>query len=411
MLRVKVLWVINPSANSTHETRNMFRVSRFAELLKHLPRSAFDQAVRAHQADKHRKGFSCWQQLIAMLYAQLSGASSLRVLASGFNAHSAHHYHLRCAKVHRSTLAEANARARSEVFSALTHALMQRVHRRVRSEGEQVLRLIDSSSLTLKGHGFDAWTRAQRTRNTQGVKLHVVLGLPEQAPLDQAISAANLNDVHYARGVRLERGAVYVFDKAYCDYHWWWQITQSGAQFVSRFKRNARLQVLSERRIARCARGVILKDQRVLLSNRNPGAGRSNPYTAALRRIEVARAKQPPLVLVTNDLSSSALRIAEHYRARWQIELFFKWIKQHLRIKQFLGRSENAVRIQILTALIAYLLAALDAQTRAIRTSLWLHLSELRATLFQRPLIELHRHRRWRQQRAFFQAHQQVLFV
>jgi putative transposase len=389
----------------------MFRVSRFAELLKHLPRTAFEQAVRAHQADKYRKGFSCWQQLVAMLYAQLSGASSLRVLASGFNAHSAHHYHLRCAGVRRSTLAEANARGHWEVFSALAHALMQRVQRRLRSEGEQVLRLIDSSSLTLKGPGFDDWTRARRTRNTQGVKLHVVLGLPEQAPLAQAISPANLNDLDYARGLRLERDVIYVFDKAYCDYSWWWQITQSGAQFVSRFKRNARLEVLNERRIARAARGLILRDQRVRLSNRNPGAGRTNPYTAALRRIEVARAKQPPLVLVTNDLSSSALKIAEHYRSRWQIELFFKWIKQHLRIKQFLGRSENAVRIQILTALIAYLLAVLDARTRAIKSNLWLHLSELRATLFQRPAIELHRHRRWREQRALFQAHQQVLFV
>jgi putative transposase len=125
----------------------------------------------------------------------------------------------------------------------------------------------------------------------------------------------------------------------------------------------------------------------------------------------VARAGQPPLVLATNDLRSSALKIAERYQARWQIELFFKWIKQHLNIKRFLGRSENAVRIQILTALIAYLLAALHAKAQGAKTSLWLHLSELRATLFQRPQTELHRQRRWREQKDHFERHQRPLFV
>jgi IS4 transposase len=403
--------MISLSANSTPRTRNMFRISRFQEVLKHLPRGVFDRAVRSQQADKYRKSFSCWQQLVVMVYAQLSGATSLRTLQSGFNAHGAHHYHLRCNPLRRTTLADANAQGNERVFSSVAQALMQQVRSRVRADAHEFLELIDSTSITLKGRGFDPWTAKNRTRHTQGLKLHVVFGLAEEAPLAQFISAPNLNDLDYARSMAPRRGAIYVFDKAYCDYTWWWKMTQSGAQFVTRFKRNTRLQVKAQRAIPRNAHGIILKDEQVYLSNKNPGGGRTNPYSGALRRIEVAREGKPSLVLATNDLKSSALRIAERYKARWQIELFFKWIKQHLNIKRFLGRSPAAVRIQILTALIAYLLAVLDAQARGIKTSLWLFLSELRATLFQRPDTERDRHRRWRERRSMHDLHQQPLFT
>jgi putative transposase len=403
--------MISLSANSTPRTRNMFRISRFQEVLKHLPRGVFDRAVSAQQADKYRKSFSCWQQLVSMVYAQLSGATSLRTLQSSFNAHSAHHYHLGCQPLRRTTLADANAQGNEIVFSAVAQALMQQVRGRARADAQEFLELIDSTSITLKGRGFDPWTRQNRTRHTQGLKLHVVFGLGEGAPLAQSISAPNLNDLDYARTLAPRAGSIYVFDKAYCDYTWWWAMTQSGAQFVTRFKRNSRLQVKAQRAVPREARGIILKDEQVYLSNKNPGGGRTNPYSEALRRIEVAREGKPSLVLATNDLKSSALRIAERYKARWQIELFFKWIKQHLSIKRFLGRTQAAVRIQILTALIAYLLAALHAQANGIKTSLWLFLSELRATLFQRPDIELDRHRRWRKQRLMHDLYQQPLFT
>jgi putative transposase len=389
----------------------MFRLSPFAAVLKLLPRGQFDRFVEHSEADKYRKRMSCWQQLVVMMYAQFSGSSSLRVLESGFNAQQAHHYHLGCKELKRSTLADMNAAGSVEVFAKLAEALMQQAGGKLRAEGCELLRLLDSSSLTLKGHGFDEWTGANRTRNTQGLKLHVLFGLSERAPLAQAISAANLNDIDHARTLSLEPGAIYVFDKGYCDYSWWWHIHCSKARFVTRFKRNAKLQLLEDRRIAQDARGIILKDQLVCLANKHPGAGRKIPYQLPLRRIEVLRENKPPLVLATNDLKSSAKRIAERYRARWQIELFFKWIKQHLRIKRFLGRSETAVRIQILTALIAYLLVALYAKQRRLKQSLWLVLSELRATLFQRPDLELHRHRRWRTQTSQFHTLQGALFV
>jgi putative transposase len=389
----------------------MFRISPFAAVLKLLPRGLFDRWVEQHAADKYRKRFSCWQQLVVMMYGQFSGSSSLRVLASSFNAQRAHHYHLGCTELKRSTLADMNAAGSVEVFVKLAEALMQQARGKLRNEGRELLRLLDSSSLTLKGHGFDEWTAAHRTRNTQGLKLHVLFGLSERAPLAQAISAANLNDIDYARGLPIEPGAIYVFDKGYCDYSWWWRIHCSKARFVTRFKRNAKLEVVENRRIAQDAQGIILTDQIVRFANKHPGAGRKNPYHVPLRRIEVVRENKPPLVLATNDLKSSAKSIAERYRARWQIELFFKWIKQHLRIKRFFGKSENAVRIQILTALIAYLLVALYAKQHQLKQSLWLIFSELRATLFQRPNEEFHRHRRWRERRSEFHSLQGTLFA
>jgi putative transposase len=389
----------------------MFRISRFAEVLKLLPRGFFDRLVEQHEADRYRKRFSCWQQLVVMMYAQFSGSSSLRVLESSFNAHAAHHYHLGCTDLKRSTLCDMNAAAPVEVFAQLAQQLMQQARGRLRKEGGELLRLLDSSSLTLKGHGFDEWTAGHRTRNTQGLKLHVLFGLAERTPLAQAISAANLNDIDYARTLPIEPGTIYVFDKGYCDYGWWWRICCSKARFVTRFKRNAKLEVVEDRGIAKDAQGIILTDQIVRFANKHPGAGRKNPYHLPLRRIAVAREDKPPLVLATNDLKSSAKNIAGRYRARWQIELFFKWIKLHLRIKRFFGKSENAVRIQILTALIAYLLVALYAKQHQLKQSLWLILSELRATLFQRPNEEFHRHRRWRERRSEFHSQQGALFA
>jgi IS4 transposase len=378
----------------------MFRISQFQQLIKPISRSHFDQAVARHQADRHSKGFGCWDQLIAMLYAQLSGASSLRQLEAGFNHQHNHHYHLGTRCIRRSTLADANAQRPAAVFADTVRSLMACAHRKLRGEVSELLYLIDSSSITLKGRDFDAWTLQQRTRNTQGIKLHLLLEAHGALPCGQSITLANVNDIDEAVKLPLQPGARYVFDKGYCDYNWWARVDRTGAYFVTRFKRNAALRVVQARPVD--AAGVVLADEIVCFRHRRTGA-RGNDYDRPLRRITVARPDKPrPLVLATNDLDSDARIIAGQYRARWHIELYFKWIKQHLRIKQFLGRSHNAVCIQVLTALIAYLLLALFQQQQGYRGTLWTLLGQLRSTLFQRPGLEAERYRRHRQQMRQF---------
>jgi hypothetical protein len=296
-------------------------------------------------------------------------------------------------------LADANAKRSDAVFSDVANFLMGQVSRQLRKDSSQLMYLLDSTSLTLKGRQFDDWTLESRTRNTQGIKVHVLLDAAHQTPSWYSFSAANVNDVQKAWDVPLRQGALYVFDKGYCDYRWWHAISEAGAFFVTRFKRNAGLKVIEDREIPADAAGSVLQDEIVQLKHKHPG-GRNNPYVASLRRITIARPdKGTPLILATNDLTSTALEIAQRYKERWDIELFFKWIKQHLKIKKFFGRTENAVRIQVLTALISYLLVALYKQRHAVKASLWDCLVRIQATLFQRLDTEASRYRRERQRR------------
>jgi putative transposase len=390
----------------------MLSVSRFHSLVKTIPRGVFEQAVAQSSADKHSKGFRSWDQLLAMLYAQYAGVTSLRELVSGFNAHASHHYHLGTGRLSRSTLADANAKRQSVVFSTLACTLMEAASRSVRREVRTVLNVIDSSSITLKGGGFEGWTAPTRTRNTQGVKLHLQLVAGEALPIHAAITASNVNDISAVQDWPLQPGERYVFDKGYCDYAWWQRITAAGSVFVTRFKRNAKLSVVAQRSLPAAAVETILSDEEVVLSNRVPRGGHRNPYTGRLRRIVIARPDhETPLVLATNDLQSDALQIAADYRSRWQIELFFKWIKQHLKIRRFLGESETAVRTQLLTALIAYLLMAIAHRASGAVCSLWETLMTLRASLFQRERTEASHYQRCRERKRAVAERQGVLFA
>lgn len=387
----------------------MFSISTFQELLKGLPRQQFDALVKKHDADKYSKKFGHWQHLIAMMYAQLSGASSLRTLEIGFNSHQSHHHHLNVSPIKRATVGDANVKRGDAVFAGTAAYLMKLVSRRLRGDSAELMYLLDSTSLTLKGREFDRWTLGNSTRNTQGIKVHVLLDASTQSPDWYSFSAANVNDIEKAWEVPLQRGALYVFDKGYCDYSWWHAINEAGAFFVTRFKKNAGLNVIEQREIPAGAKSVI-KDEIVQLKHRRPG-GKNNPYVTTLRRVTVARPnKATDLVLATNDLKSSALEIAQRYKERWDIELFFKWIKQHLKIKAFLGRTENAVRIQVLTALISYLLIALYKERKGFKGTLWLCLVQVRETLFQRGAIEASRYRKQRRCREELAIIQGCLF-
>ena len=204
----------------------MFRINRFQAVFQHLPKQTFDRIVAQHGADKHSKGFSCWHQLVAMVYAQLSNASSLRTLEAGFNAAVGSHYHLGARPVRRSTLAESLGKRDPEVFAQSARLLMSQAKRSLRRDSSELLLLLDSTSVSLKGLGFDHWTSATRNSRTQGMKLHILLAhdANQSLPIAQSMTHANVNDVSEAIALPLEACAIYVFDKGYCDYSWWHRI-------------------------------------------------------------------------------------------------------------------------------------------------------------------------------------------
>lgn len=387
----------------------MYRNTRFGELMKVFPRGTFDKLVKASEADKHSKGFRSWDQLIAMIYGQLSECRSLRELEVAFNSHSAHHYHLGTRAIRRSTLADANAKRDEGLYETLCQQLLQGVHGKVKSEIDSMLYLLDSTPIPLKGLGYDSWASTNSTHRTQGLKVHMLYCPTKDVPVYSQITAPNVNDIEDARGLALESGATYVFDKGYYDYNWWHQMEQTGALFVTRFKKNAALKTMKALAIPKDSGEHILADERVSFKNRYPGGKRINHYQAPLRRIVVAREDKKPLVLATNDFERSAAEIAELYKTRWQIELLFKWLKQNLKIKRFFGRSNNAVRTQIYIAIITYLLVWFYRTQHGLTETLKHCTVFLSATLFQRPETDYQMWRRRQRWRDEFLAKQGVL--
>lgn len=383
----------------------MYRNTRFGELMKGLPRPMLEKAVHASQSDKHSKGFRTWDHLLAMIFAQLSGSRSLREVEAGFNSQPLAHFHLGSRPVKRSTLSDANHRRSSEVFCELCSQLMGQVSRKLRSELKDLLYLMDSTPIPLEGRGYD-WTADKHNHRTRGLKVHVVYAATPAVPVRADISYANVNDVEAGRQIPIECGATYVFDKGYTDYNRWFELNARGAVFVTRLKKNAGVRLQEVMEVSENAKAAgVLQDARVQFKHRRPGGGRVNHYHGtALRRVSVSRPdKESDLVLVTNDFDRSAEEIADLYRRRWAIELFFKWLKQNLKIKQFLGQSDNAVRIQIYVALITHLLAYLYHTRCKATRSLKLWIVELRAGLFQRPETEQHLTRKRRRERQKFE--------
>jgi putative transposase len=340
-----------------------FNSSILCELLKPLDRRHFASLVERFDADAYDKRFSSWQHLVALVYAQISGAASLRAIETGFNAQPQQHFHLNCGKLSRSTLADANARRPVALFSAVFESLLHGLGRKQRSAAQAGLQLIDSTPIPL-GRMFD-WPTSNG--HLRGLKLHVLHDLQLGIPGAAKITAANVNDLHFGTDLALEAGVTYVFDKAYCDYAWWTKINETGAFFVTRPKTNLRWKSQTPRSLGATLEAtqgdgfVVLADHDVMHQNQGNAT-----LAMPLRRITIKREqKQDGKVfdIISNDMQRSAVDIAACYKARWQIELFFKWIKQNLNIKSFIARNENAVRLQILAAMIAYVLVAIARKT------------------------------------------------
>ena len=325
----------------------------FHDVLKRVPWDTFEGLVDAHGADKHVRRLNTKDQLIALLYGQLSGATSLREITSGLASHAPRLYHVGSRPAPRSTLADANAKRPSAVFSELFADMISRAQRGLRRQIADAVYLIDATTLRLGGTGSD-W--AHFSAKACGAKLHVVYDANAERPIYAAVTPARVNDITAAHDMPIEAGATYVFDLGYYDYAWWAKLDAAGCRIVTRFKKNTPLEVIAEFDVP--DGGDILSD-RIGLLPRRQAKSRKNPFADPVREIRVRIATGKVLRILCNDLDATAQEIADLYKRRWEIELFFRWVKQTLKIRHFLGNSENAVRIQIAVALIAYLLLRL----------------------------------------------------
>jgi IS4 transposase len=357
--------------------------SVFHGLSKHIPWTAFDRLVDEHGADRRVRRLTTRTQLMALLYGQLSGAVSLREIEASLSSHKARLYHLGATPPSRSTLSDANAKRPHEVFAGLFAHMVGQASRGLRKKLGEAVRLIDSTGLKLSG--ASGW--ASFSAKVCGAKLHVVYDPDTDRPVYAAVSAARVNDISAAKAMPIEAGATYVFDLGYYDYGWWARLDAAGCRIVTRFKARTPLVLLEDLPLP--AGSPVLSDRIGHLPARL-ARSRRNPFQNRVREVRVVTEIGKELRILTNDLDAPVDEIADLYKRRWQVELFFRWIKQTLKIRHFLGTSENAVRIQVAVALIAFLVLRL-AQQAATRIASPLAFARLvRANLMhRRPLDAL----------------------
>lgn len=328
--------------------------SCFSQLLSLVDRAAFARAVRGHQADRGAKGFSCWEQFVAMLFCQMGGAHSLREICGGLATAMGKLVHLGLRQApHRSTLAYANTHRPWQLYETVFEDLLKSCQalaatKRRRFRFKHPLRSLDATVIELCVTLFD-WARFQRTKGA--VKLHLQLDHQGYLPCCAVLTDANTSELSVARQLEFSPGSIVVMDRGYLDYTLYQRWSQAGVYFVTRAHSNMVYQVLEVREVPR--RSNVLRDETIQLSS----AYARKRCTTILRRVGVWNAEhEREFVFLTNITHLAASTIAAIYKERWQIELFFKALKQNLKIKTFVGTSENAVQIQIWTALITMLL-------------------------------------------------------
>jgi hypothetical protein len=327
--------------------------SLFSQVLSLVNRHQFAAAAKTLRAERGAKGFSCWDQFVGMLFGQLAQAKSLREIVQGLLCCEGKLQHLGVrAAPNRSTLSYANAHRPWKLFEAVFYQLLEQCRHaaapRTKFRFKNKLLLLDATVIELCVTMFD-WARFRRTKGA--IKLHLLLDHDGYLPVFAHISEGRQHEMNLARGLWLPRGSVVAMDRAYVDYRLFQNWTERGLYFVTRLKLHTNYCAVHQRPVRE--NSLIRHDQIIVLTPFAAGRVCQVP----LRRIEVwVPEKQKALVLVTNHLGWSAETIAAIYKERWQIELFFKALKQYLKIKSFVGTSANAVHIQIWTALIAMLL-------------------------------------------------------
>jgi hypothetical protein len=325
----------------------------FSQILKVFPRLEFEAAVRRTRAERHARGFSSWDHFVSMLFCQLGRAHSLREICGGLASCEGKLNHLAMTESPaRSTLAYANAHRPWELFQAVFQQFLERCQ--PLAEGRRKFRFknklvsLDSTVIDLCATLFD-WAKFRRTKGA--VKLHLLLDHDGYLPSLVVVTEGRCHDIRVARGLKFDPGTIVVVDRGYVDYAWFGRLTAQEVFFVTRMKDNATYEVVEERRIPEA--GLVIRDEVIRLVG--PRAQNDCPHP--LRRIEyVSGETAETFVFLTNHLDFAASTIVRIYKDRWQIELFFKALKQNLKIKTFVGTTANALKIQVWTALIAMLI-------------------------------------------------------
>ena len=327
--------------------------SVFHEVLKQVPWGEFERLVEVRRADWRVRRLPTKSQLVAMIYAQLAGATSLREIVTGMASQSIRLYHLGAKLPKRSTLADANRERPSELFTDLLALMIARAHRGLRRTLAETTYLIDATGLRLDRRTL-AWARF--SAKVCGAKLHVVYDADADRPIYAAVTPARVNDITAAQAMPIEPGATYVFDLGYYDYAWWAKLDQAQCRIVTRFRSSTPLAVAEELPVPP---GTTILSDRIGHLPPRLSKSRLNPFQDPVREVRVQLDTGKVLRILSNDLDAPAQQIADLYKRRWAIELFFRWVKQILKITRFLGISKNAVRIQIAITLIAFLLLRL----------------------------------------------------
>jgi Transposase DDE domain/Domain of unknown function (DUF4372) len=338
----------------------------FHAMMKNIPWGTVDRLIEQHNADWDPRCVKTRAHLLALLYGQFYGARSLRDIEMSLQSHASKLRDLGGSEISRSALATANASRPAEVFGGLLSALMAQLQAGYRRKIGGCVRLIDSTSVRLSSLS-GRW--ATFSTGVCGAKAHIIYDPAAVQPVYLMVTPANVNDITAAKEMPIEPGATYVFDLGYYDYGWWAALDAVGCRIVTRFKTNTPFKVNEDRPVAPgCS---ILSDRTGYLPKRL-AASRRNPMGGLVREINVMIEGGKTLRIFTNDLTANAQEIADLYKRRWEIELFFRWIKQTLKIGHFLGTSENAVRIQIAVALIAFVLLRLahDANKHLVESPL-----------------------------------------
>jgi Domain of unknown function (DUF4372)/Transposase DDE domain len=351
-----------------------------AQLLSLLPRYEFQRIVNKYKGDYRTKHFKCWDQLACMIFAHIRQERSLRDIDVSLNAHASKLYHTGIQQCPKSTLADANEQRDYRIFEDFAKTLMQRARREYANtelaiDVNNAVYALDASVIDLTLSLYP-WAKFRKAKGA--IKLHTMIDLRGNIPAFLTITDGKVHDVKAAPQVPIEADGIYVVDRGYVDFGWLWYINQASAFFVTRLKTSIKWTRVISHPVDKSL--GLRSDQEILLSTKRLTA----LYPIRLRRISFRdEDRKRTLVFLTNNFDIPSETISALYKARWEIELFFKWIKQHLWVKTFYGTSANAVKTQIWVAMIVYLLLAILKERYRLEQTLSQLLHFLEVNIFE----------------------------